>query len=155
MRQVINFHVKDHALAEDIYQDFFLSLVRDPVPPDIRNLNRYLYRALTHDIFDALRRIKHYQARIFRYSQMMNHAGATYPPEKTLMKSEEAEKMFSALDQHLSTHEAKAVKLRYKEGYKTKEVAHQMGVNPRSVSRYLSVGMKKIRETMNFSQKQG
>ena len=57
---VILSKVQDKNLAEDLYQDFFLSLVSRPITPDVRNIKSYLYKSLTNDIIDAGRRTERY-----------------------------------------------------------------------------------------------
>ncbi|MHC4792547.1 MAG: RNA polymerase sigma factor, partial [Planctomycetota bacterium] len=50
IRGVIRYQVGNDAQADDLFQDFFLSLVSRPVPADIQNIKKYLYRAITNDI---------------------------------------------------------------------------------------------------------
>ena len=56
---VIRSQVKNEAQADDIFQDFFLSLVYNPVPKGVKNMKSYLYRAIINDVVDAVRRVKH------------------------------------------------------------------------------------------------
>jgi DNA-directed RNA polymerase specialized sigma24 family protein len=50
---VICSQVNNKACAEDIFQDFFLSLVSKPIPHDVKNIKSYLYRAISNDIVDT------------------------------------------------------------------------------------------------------
>ena len=61
------------------------------------------------------------------------------------METEETSKMFELIERRLPPNEALAVRLRYRSNCSTGEAAKQMGVKPRSVSRYVSVGLKKFR----------
>ena len=54
--------------------------------------------------------------------------------------------MFKAIERFLSHSESQAVTLRFKKDSSIEEVAKQMAVNKRSVSRYISVGLKKLRQ---------
>jgi len=144
IRAVIHFHVKNKAEAEDLFQDLFLFLISRPVPEKVHNVKGYLYKVISDMVRDAFRRTEHYQTRIYRYTQ---RHGRTIEngPEDVLIETEEAEKMFALIERHLPRKEALAVTLRYRDNCDTGEVADKMGVEPRSVSRYVSVGLKKIR----------
>jgi len=72
IRAVIRSQVKNEAQADDIFQDFFLSLVYNPVPKGVKNMKSYLYRAIIKDVVDAVRRVETYKAKrqsIHRLSQ--------------------------------------------------------------------------------------
>ncbi len=64
IRAVIRSQVKNEAQADDIFQDFFLSLVYNPVPKGVKNMKSYLYRAIINDVVDAFRRVETYKAKI-------------------------------------------------------------------------------------------
>lgn len=152
IRAVIHFHVKNEAEAEDLFQDLFLFLISKPIPEEVQNVKGYLYKVISNMVRDAFRRIEHYQTRIYRYARWHRRT-VENSPEDVLIETEEVEKMFALIERHLPRKEALAVTLRYRDNCDTGEVADKMGVEPRSVSRYVSVGLKKIRAV--FSQKQG
>ena len=153
MRKVINFHVKDHALAEDIFQDFFFSFMSKPVPKDINNVKMYLFRAITNDIIDAKRRIERYRTHLNRYAELENSVCEKNNPENTAIRIEEIQKMFESIEKHINRCEAHAITLRYRNGYSINEVAGRMRIKPRSVSRYLSIGINKIRQVILHREK--
>ncbi len=146
IRTVIRFHVKDDNLVDDIFQDFFLSLIAKPVPSGIKNVKGYLYRSITNDIVDTSRRAKRYRARIHRYAKHLELETAKNRPEIHISKTEEIEKIFRTIKRHVSHSEAQAIELRHVNGYNIMETARKMGVKKRSVSRYLSVGLNKVRK---------
>lgn len=146
IRVVIRYRIGDEALVDDLYQDFFLSLVLRPIPPDVRNVKNYLYRAIINDSFDAVRRVEQYQDRIHRYAKRIENPINKSHPENALIETEESEKTFKAIERFLSSSESHAVTLRFKNDISIGEVAKQMAVNKRSVSRYVSVGLKKLRQ---------
>jgi RNA polymerase sigma factor (sigma-70 family) len=148
IRAVIRYRIGDEALVDDLYQDFFLSLVSRPIPPDVRNVKNYLYRAIINDSFDAVRRVEQYQNRIQRYAKRIENPINKNHPENALIETEETEKMFKAVERFLSSSESQAVTLRLKNDSSIGEVAKQMAVNKRSVSRYISVGLKKLRQVV-------
>ena len=137
--------VRNEAQADDLFQDFFLSLVSKPVPTGIKNIRSYLYRAITNDIIDANRRVKRYQTRIQRYAEVLNYVTNNNTPENALIV-EENDKIFKLISRCLPSSEAQAITLRFKDNRDIEEVAAKMNVNKRSVSRYISVGLKKIRQ---------
>lgn len=148
IRNLIRYHVKRVDLTEDLYQDLFLSLVTKPIPPDVQNLKGFLYRTITNDVKDAINKIRRYKKLVQRYSETHHNGRYRKKPEDQLIQTEETEKMFRFVARQLTAAEAKVITLRYKESYDTSEVAQKMKVSPRTVSRYLSVGLGKIRKSM-------
>ena len=72
IRAVIRCQVKNETKAEDLFQDFFLSLIVNPLPADVGNIKRFLYKAVTNDIINAVQRAENYQKNIFKYSKGCN-----------------------------------------------------------------------------------
>ena len=148
IRSVINFNVKNHALSEDLFQDLFLFFISKPIPVDVQNVRGFLYRVISDKIKDALRRMNRYQARIHRYAENRRQITESRP-ENTVNEVEEVKKMFELIEKRLPSNEALAVTLRYKNNCDIREAAEKMGIKPRSVSRYISVGLKKLREILS------
>jgi RNA polymerase sigma factor (sigma-70 family) len=146
IRATIRYRIGDEALVDDLYQDFFLSLVARPIPPDVRNVKNYLYRAIINDSFDAVRRVEQYQDRIQRYAKRIENPVNKNRPENALIETEDTEKMFRMIECLLPPSESQAITLKFKNNNSIGEVAKQMAVNKRSVSRYISVGLKKLRQ---------
>ncbi len=146
IREVLLYRIGDEDIVDDLYQDFFLSLVARPIPEDVSNVKNYLYRAIVNDSYDAVNRIEQYQGRIQRYSRRIGNLINNDCPENALIEKEETEKMFRIIEMLLPSSESKAVTLRFKNDECVGEVAKQMAVNKRSVSRYISVGLKKLRQ---------
>lgn len=145
IRTIICFKVKNEDLADDLFQDFYLSLVSKPVPAEVRNVRSYLYKAITNDILDATRRIEQYKTRINKYAEFSKYSINKTTPENALIKMEETDKMFEALEGWLQRRESQAISLRYKDSFDVKEAAKKMNVDNRTVSRYVSSGLSKIR----------
>jgi RNA polymerase sigma factor (sigma-70 family) len=143
IRSVIRFHIRNEPEAEDVFQDFFLFLVAKPIPVEVENVKGFLYKLVCDTVKDAYRRMNRYQSRIHRYTRR-NLRVAENRPETELISVEEAKKMFDLIERQLPPHEAKAVTLRYRENCNTGEAAEMLGVKQRSVSRYVSVGLKKV-----------
>ena len=149
---VIRYKVGNDAQADDLFQDFFLSLVSKPLPPGIQNIKSYLYRAISNDIVDAARRVEKYQTRMHKYAEELNYSVNKSSPENALIEIEETNKMFKLIKGWLPCSEAQAVTLRYRHNYNIKEVAKKMKVNNRTVSRYISVGLSKLRQFLTVKQ---
>lgn len=143
---VIRYHIKDEARADDLFQDFFLSLILKPLPTDIRSIKSYLYKMIINDIADAGCRIERYQNQMRRYAARKKYHTTKKSPESALIEMEEMNKMFKLIEEQLPRSEARAVVLRYRNQYSIKEVAGKMNVTSESVSRYISVGISKVRQ---------
>ncbi len=152
IQTVIRLNIPDPHEAHDFLHDFFLSLVANPIPPDVTNLKTYLYRAMLHDILDIRRQhiIRSSILKDCRYSRIPAPANA---PESVLMDREEVLKLFDLIEKRLSRTEAEAVSLRFREDFTTEEAARRMNIKPRTVSRYVSVGLDKLRQLVSEGQR--
>jgi RNA polymerase sigma factor (sigma-70 family) len=146
IRAVILSKIKDEVRADDIFQDFFLDLVRIPVPKHIKNLKSYLYRAIANDVADFMRRRQRYQLLIGKYRGNNNCSINTAGVEDALITEEEINNVLRVIEGRLKSCESRAVRLRHGKGMSIEEVAGTMRIKRRSVSRYVSVGMKKVRQ---------
>ena len=143
IRAMIRFHVNDNSRIDDIFQDFFLSIVHKPVPSDIQNIGGYLYKAITNDVIDMTRRTKRYRSRIQRYAEGRRHSIVNDDPESIAIQLEEKQKMVELIEEQLPSREAEAVLERYGHNNSIGSAAKKMQVNKRSFSRYLCMGLKK------------
>lgn len=146
IQTMIRYHSNNGSEAEDLYQDFFLSLVRKPIPKDIKCIKSYIFRAIRNDVLDAARYNKSYRNRIYKYQEIK----ATYENkenvEKAMLCKEEARNILKLVRDELPPQESHAVIDRCYKGCSTEEVAQRIGVDKRTVSRYLCVGLRKIRQ---------
>ena len=146
IRAIIHFNTKDKSKADDIFQNFFVSIVRKPIPPDIEDIRRYLYRAVTNDVIDVARQKKCHQDHIKKYAEGCKSFIITEDPQNIAIQVESTKKMFQLIESCLSKREAEAILQRYGRGFNTTDTAKSMHVDKRIVSRYLSLALKKIRE---------
>ena len=146
IRTVIYYHVENNAQADDLFQDFFLSLVSKPIPANIQNVKGYLYKAITNDIVDAVRRVEKYKTRMNKYAERLNYSVNNNRPENAFIETEQTNKMFRLIEGWLRHSEAQAITLRYRNSYNIKEAAKKMHVNNRTISRYISAGLSKVRQ---------
>jgi RNA polymerase sigma factor (sigma-70 family) len=148
IRAVIGSRVKNEAQANDIFQNFFLSLVHKPVPKDIRDIKSYLYKAIINDTVDAARKVERYQALVHRYSEQLNFCAYIISPENALTIKEETDKVMGLISRQLRRSEFRAITLRYGSCTDISEVAEKMGVDSGTVRRYISIGLAKIRKLL-------
>jgi len=149
---VIRSQVKNKDQADDIYQDFFLSLVYKPIPESVENIKSYLYKAIIHDIIDDVRKVERYQYRIQKYSKQLTNSINNTNPENAFIKKEQLDKMFTLIMGRVTKSESQAIDLRYRKQHSLKDGAEKMCVNNRSVSRYICVGLRKIRHFLTIER---
>ena len=149
IRTVIRYRAQSEAEVDDLFHDLFLSLASRPIPANVQNIKGYLYRMVANDITDSRRRINVYQTALRKHYQYSIGSDVDGGPESALIDVEETVKLFGMVEKRLSTAEARAVTLRYRDNYSTEETAREMKVKPRTVSRYLSVGLSKLREFLS------
>jgi len=148
---VIRFTIKDEIEVEDVFHDIFLHFISKPVPKDVRNIKCFLYKVVSDKTKDAIRKIDRYNRRVQRYGRRWCCYDETEPYD-SLIEREETAKMFSLMRKNLSPQEATAITLRYYHDNKISSVAQKMGIQKRSVSRYISVGLKKVRAVMKINE---
>ena len=146
IRTIIHFNVKDKSRVEDIFQEFFVSIVRKPIPTDIQDIRAYLYRAVTNDVIDVSRQIKNHQDRIQRYAECHKYFVISEDPQDTAIQVENTKQMLKLIENHLPKREAEVVFQRFGRGFSTTDTAEKMNVDKRIVSRYLSAALKKMRQ---------
>ena len=145
IRAIIRFNVKNDSETEDLFQEFFLSIIRKPIPLDIEDVRGYLYRAITNDIIDVSRRMKRQRERIQKYAERRKYSISEEDPHQIISQAEGIKKLFLLIEGRLPVREAEAFVQRYGCELDTTDTAHNMSVEKRTVSRYISVAMKKIR----------
>lgn len=143
---IIRFEVSNKTEADDIFQDFFLSLVHKPIPEGIQNIEGYIYRAIINDIIDMRRRTKSYRARLHRYAKYHSYCAKHEDAHNIMIQAEEVQKMFQLIEEKLPRREAEAVIERYGHGCSIDNASKRMCVSKKTFSRYLCMGLKKIRQ---------
>jgi RNA polymerase sigma factor (sigma-70 family) len=146
IRAIIKYNVHDESVAEDVYQEFFLSLVSCPLPPDIGNMKRFLYRAITNDILTMVRRSKRCREHLQAYIQCNRNGMPGAGGADRVIGREERDKALDIVEKHLHPSEYKAIQGRMRYGKDNEKAARDLGIKKRSYIRYLSVGLKKIRK---------
>ncbi len=145
---IIRHKVKNEAQADDLYQDFFLSLVSNPVPPNVQDVKAYLYRAITHDVIDTFRRIQRDEILMNKYAENIKFPINKPSSTNAFYIERKASNILSLIRGRLNPTQAKAIILRYKDNCSNEEIAKQIGVKKESVSRYICVGLKQIQQIL-------
>ena len=142
---VIRFNVDDQSRANDIFQDFFVSLVRKPIPSHIQDVRGYLYKAVTNDVIDSSRRTRNRQNNAQKYAYIHKHCIPEENPQDLMIHAEETERMLRLIENHLAKREARVFLRRCSDGLNTADTAKKLSLTKRTVSRYLSIATKKVR----------
>ena len=145
IRAMIDFSVKDKARADDIFQDLFVSVVKNPIPPKVEDIRAYLYRAIANDVVDRFRRTRNGREAIQMYTEHRKHRVVQKDPRNIVVQAEETARMFRLMENHLAKRETRAIVQRYGLGLSTSDMAAQFNIDKRSVSRYLAEAMRKMR----------
>jgi RNA polymerase sigma factor (sigma-70 family) len=153
IRAVIRSKLNNQSQEDDLLQDFFLSLILKPVPYDVVNIRAYLYKALINDIRDAGRRSERHKSAILKYAENRKMSINKATPADALIEQEEGEIILDLIEKRLSKSESTAIALRYREEQDMAQVAEKMGVKTVSVSRYVCVGLKKVRQLFVATRK--
>ena len=144
--QVIYSEVSNQTQADDIFQDFFLSLVHSPVPQKVENIKGYLRTAIKNDVIDASRRRENDNNHMNKYCANNNHSVNKRIPEEALAEVEETDKIFKFIKMRLTSAQYQAMVLRYRTNLSFEQIAERMAVKDKSVRKYISRGMSKIRQ---------
>lgn len=148
IKKVICSQVQNEDQAEDLFQNFFLSLVSKPFPEEIQNVKGYLYKAIINEIADTNRLTKKYQNLISEYTERNNHPRSQEIPEKVVMKIDEADRIFKIIEKRLPRTEALASYLQYRDDLCTEKIAEIMNIRRVTVRGYIHEGLKRIRRIL-------
>lgn len=145
---VIQFHLGHSPDSEDIFQNFFLHLLEKPTPRKVIDNRGYLYRMTKNSIINHYQRLKAYEKRISRYSEVHVSSMISPDPVEKTTKIDEFKCVMGIINNLLPAHTATALKLRYKNDLTNSAIAHTMSVKKRTVCQYISTGLKKLRKIL-------
>jgi RNA polymerase sigma factor (sigma-70 family) len=145
LRIIIRLHIDNEFDADEFHQELFLFLILKPLPKDVDSVKGLLNKIVVDRVKDFYRRKGSYKRRIIRYAEMNKVDAARNSPETIVVEKEETEKMFELIRRSLSPVQAQAVTLKFKYNFNNEEIADKMEINSRSASRYVSVGINKIK----------
>ena len=143
IRATIGYFLSNAEEEDDLYQDLFVYFVRKPISDDIVDVKAYLHRVILDRVRDRKRSQARYSRHLRAYAQ--ESLQKKEPSVGVTIPNAQAQELFELLDVHLKKNETAAILHYYKDDLCTAEAARRMNIQPRSLSRYLSVGLKKIR----------
>ena len=152
IRTVIRYKIKDESMAEDLFHNLFLSLISRPVPAEVRDIKGYIYKAIINDVTDHIRHLGRYQTLTHRCADYNKLTVNNRLPEDALMEKEQTDRMIELIRKRVTKNEFEAITSRYHDGLSIKEVADRMSINNRSVSRYISTGIRKVKQFLTIEQ---
>ncbi len=139
-------------MAEDLFHNLFLSLISRPVPAEVRDIKGYIYKAIINDVTDHIRHLGRYQTLTHRCADYNKLTVNNRLPEDALMEKEQTDRMIELIRKRVTKNEFEAITSRYHDGLSIKEVADRMSINNRSVSRYISTGIRKVKQFLTIEQ---
>ncbi len=145
IRGVIRFQAGGKLDVEDLYQEFYLALIHNPIPLGVHNMEGYLYRVVVHHVVNAIR-IKEMDARTVKKYAREARISVNNEASGSAFTAEEKSLAVACLVRLLPKREGQAFALRYRDDCSILEIATRMGINKRTVSRYLSAGLRKLQQ---------
>ena len=146
IQTVIKCHVSDLHLRNDLYHDFFLTLIKRPLPKGLKNTRAYLYRMVCNEINDALRKEKAYRSNLYKHNFEVIRESANSHKYSNHSEIEELTKVFEIVESNLSVHQSNVLKLKFQQKMTNSEIAEKLNVSSASVSVYCSNGLKKLKK---------
>ena len=149
IRAVIRFQTHNQTEEDDLFQEFFLALIRKPLPANVQSIKSYLYRAIVNHVLDSVRRRENYRRLMREYVEETGIPINNCPTGNVFIEdAEEKDAVIAYFARYLQEREAQAFVLRYGDNFSIGEIAARMGVNVRTVSRYLSDGLRRLRKIL-------
>ncbi|KPK38521.1 MAG: hypothetical protein AMJ65_12775 [Phycisphaerae bacterium SG8_4] len=155
IRAMISLKVKEQSMADDVFQNLFLSVVHRPIPTHIDRIEAYLNRIITNDIVDETRKTNGYNEHVRGYGRHNSHRMKQEPPDGDVIEVEDVRKMLQLIERQLPSREAEALIRRHVYGDDISDGAREMNVDTRTFSRYLSRGKRRIRQLFGKGKEDG
>jgi len=145
IRAVIEFNVKDRHTVEDIFQDFFVYVVENPIPQDVEDVRSYIYKAVVNDAIDRKRRARIRRRGDKKYAESISDNAVKREPQTVAIMAEELERVFRLIESSLPPRHVRAVMEYYGFGQTISGMSSKLKIEERSASRYLSEAIRAIR----------
>ncbi len=142
--------IGDRAAAEDLTQEVFLRLYRNP-PEDLDRAGAWLHRVLTRIVYDHYRKSGRQQELTEKQMNQAMTDEQTYPSNETaVIQSWERDVVRNVLNK-LSERDRQALLLKEK-GYSHAEIAEALQVNPKIVGTLLMRAASRFKKNMNAEE---
>jgi RNA polymerase sigma factor (sigma-70 family) len=138
--------VNNDGLAEDLFQDFFVKLACKPLPENLHNIKSYLYKSITNSIYDSIRRVESYKNSLEKYRENLNFSIKDLPVSSVYY--DKSTELFEKGVRLLTKAERIVFELMYKDGLSLDDISAKTGLKKDTVSRYISISIKKIRDNI-------
>jgi RNA polymerase sigma-70 factor (ECF subfamily) len=148
IQSIIRYSAKNKADQEDIYQEVFLVLFQKADFSEIQDFKSYLYRLVVNKSNEFLRRKITQELRLKTYMELQSQDAVEEGQDEELLVLDEVDGMLELMQDRLSQRESEAIRLRFKYHYSNEDAAQKMNVQKETLIRYVSVGLKKIREIL-------
>lgn len=143
----------DQAIAEDLAQEAFLKLYRQP-PDNLDSAGAWLHRVATRLAYDHMGSAARQRKLAERQGMLEGAEGLISPSgEEELMRQLDQEEVKALLDQ-LSERDRKALLLRYS-GYSYAEIADELAVKPPVVGTLLARATERLRKYADEAASRG
>jgi len=150
LRKYLKTNKPEH--AEDILQDFYLSIVIQPQALPNFLTKSYFKRALRNDIIDNERKKKAYKMFLYRYKHFVeNTLGREQDVQKTtkyIFIREDVRYIYKLAKRKLPVHLYRALVLRYRRQYSIQTISEMLNVDTNVVRVYISTALRKVREVV-------
>lgn len=151
IRRAVCYCTSSKEEADDLFQDFFLQIASRPIPLDVKSVTGYIYRCIVNRAKDTITKNIRYRQRLQRYSCYVVPCFDA-APEVSAIGAEQKELLLDLIQHRLDEREKTAIKLKYYDGKNTKEAAARMGIKTGSVRRYLTSGLRRVRQLVGIEQ---
>lgn len=153
IRSIIDYVARDQDGAEDLYQDFYLSIVKKPLPDGIEDVEGYLYRTLVNRVRGQRRKAVRYRESLRRYAGVQDDQTVQNDVAEDVAKVEEANALLDVAQKVLGRREYEAIRMRYYEGHGRTDVGKRLGLKSNTISRYIWAGIEKLRRSPAFDER--
>lgn len=153
IQSVIRFSAKNEADQEDIYQEVYIALYAKTDWEQVKDVKSYLYRLIINKSNEFLRSKITRQLRHKEYLESASDDILQDSEQVQDLLMEQMDDMIELIRSCLSEKESQAVLLRFKDHCSIDEAAEEMNVQRRTLIRYVSVGLRKLREIIKSKRR--
>lgn len=139
--------VNDQALAEELYQDLFIKLSGKQLPKKIPNMKGYLYKIIINSVYDRIRSIESQKKNLKKYQENYDFSIKDIPSASVYYNKGEI--LYEKGIRLLTQSEKTVFQLMFKDGKSIEEISDLTGLKRETISRYISISLKKIRDNIN------
>ena len=131
--------------VDDIFQDFFVLLLTKPQLANSIRHKGFLYRTLSRDVIDFMRRKKAYQNRLTKFADKKPPPTQCESTLDSILSQQECQLIYQLIDQKLPASLGKVLKLHLNCNCNHAEIARRLNIGPSSARRYLYLSRKRMK----------